>query len=46
MHSVPVLLDRMAKGETRALDLTTACLDRIQDPEGQGATADTTWNNS
>ena len=38
MHSVPVLLDRMAKGETRALDLTTACLDRIQDPEGQGAT--------
>lgn len=38
MHSVPVLLDRMAKGDTRALDLTTACLDRIQDPEGQGAT--------
>ena len=38
MHSVPVLLDRMAKGETRALDLTTACLERIQDPEGQGAT--------
>ncbi|MGI3171040.1 amidase [Pseudooceanicola sp. C21-150M6] len=38
MDSVPSLLEQMGSGETSSLALTSACIDRILDPEGQGAT--------